>query len=273
MTTRRSLLASLALPAFAQRRRLRIGVTDWNLRLAGRIEAVALAAKLGFDGVEVSLGRRVVENRLPLDDAGVQEQYLDAFQRHGAAIAGTCLDVLHVNYLKSDPLALRWIEDGIRVSRALGAKVMLLPFFGKGALQTGEEMERVGDALRELAPRAEKADVLLGLENTISARDNARILDRARSAAVRVYYDVGNSTFNGHNPLEEIPWLGKDRICQFHLKDKGYLGEGVIDFPAILRLIAGIGFEGFANLETNAPSGSVEQDMARNLGYIRRIAG
>ncbi len=273
MTTRRSLFACLALPAFAQKRRLRIGVTDWNLRLAGRIEAVALAAQLGFEGVEVSLGRRVTENRLPLDDAGVQKQYVDAFRQHGIAIAGTCLDVLHVNYLKSDSLALRWIEDGIRVSRALGAKVMLLPFFGKGALQTQGEMDRVGDALRELAPIAEKAGVLLGLENTISARDNARILERARSAAVRVYYDVGNSTFNGHNPLEEIPWLGKDRICQFHFKDKGYLGEGAIDFPAILRWIASIGFEGFANLETNAPSGSVEQDMARNLAYIRRIAG
>lgn len=273
MTTRRCLLACLALPAFARKRSLRVGVTDWNLRLAGRIEAVALAAKLGFDGVEVSLGRRVTENRLPLDDAGLQQQYQDAFRHHGIAIAGTCLDVLHVNYLKSDPLALRWIEDGIRTSRALGAKVMLLPFFGKGALQTEQEMDRVGDALRELAPQAEKAGVLLGLENTLSARDNVRVLDRARSKAVRVYYDVGNSTFNGHDPQKEIPWLGKDRICQFHLKDKGYLGEGAIDFPAILERIADIGFEGFANLETNAPSGSIESDMARNLAFIRRLAG
>lgn len=148
---------------------------------------------------------------------------------------------------------------------------MLLPLFGKGAFLTEQEMDRVGDALRELAPQAEKGGVLLGLENTLSARDNVRILDRALSPAVRVYYDVGNSTFNGHNPLEEIPWLGRDRICQFHLKDKGYLSEGAIDFPAILRRIADIGFEGFANLETSAPSGSVEQDMARNLAYIRRI--
>ncbi len=273
MTTRRSLLAWMALPAFGERRRLRIGVTDWNLRLAGRLEAVALAAKLGFEGVEVSLGRRVTENRLPLDDAGLQRQYLEEFRRQGIAIAGTCLDVLHVNYLKNDPLALRWVADGIRVSQALGAKVMLLPFFGKGALQTPEEMDYAGDVLRELAPEAEKAGVLLGLENTLSARDNARILERSRSAAVRVYYDVGNSTFQGYDPLEEIRWLGAERICQFHFKDKGYLGEGAIDYPAILKRIGEIGFEGYANLETSAPSGSVEQDMARNLAYIRKLAG
>ena len=37
---------------------LKIGVTDWNLRLSGKPEAVALAAKLGFDGLEISLGRK-----------------------------------------------------------------------------------------------------------------------------------------------------------------------------------------------------------------------
>lgn len=63
------------------------------------MEAVAVAGKLGFDGVEVSLGRRVTENRLPLDDAGLQQQYPDAPRLHGIAISGTCLDVLQVNYL------------------------------------------------------------------------------------------------------------------------------------------------------------------------------
>ena len=41
-----------------------------------------------------------------------------------------------------------------------------------------EEKEYVGDALREIAPEAEKAGVILGLENTISAEDNVRIMDR-----------------------------------------------------------------------------------------------
>jgi L-ribulose-5-phosphate 3-epimerase len=250
---------------------LRIGVTDWNLRLAGRIEAVGLAAKLGFEGVEVSLGRKPVEGRLPLDDAALQERYLAETRAHGIAIAGTCLDILHVNYLKSDPLGQKWVAAGIPITQRLQARVMLLPFFGKGALQTQQEMDYVADVLRELAPEAEKAGVILALENTCSARDNARMLERARSRAVRVYYDVGNSTNAGYDIYEEMRWLGRDRICQIHLKDKGYLGEGKIDFLAVLRIIAEIGFEGFANLETSSPSGSVEDDMRRNLDYVRRL--
>jgi sugar phosphate isomerase/epimerase len=251
---------------------LKIGVTDWNLRLTGKVEAVALAKRLGFDGVEISLGRNAADGKLPLDNAGLQQQYRDALKQHGIAAAGTCLDILHVNYLKNDKLGQKWIADGIPITKKLNARVMLLPFFGKGALTTQAEKDYVGDALRELAPQAEKAGVLLGLENTISAEDNVRIMDRARSKALLVYYDVGNSTNNGFDVVREIRWLGAKRICQIHLKDNpGYMGEGKIDFPAVMKAIQEIGFKGFANLETSAPSKSIENDMAKNLAYVRGL--
>jgi sugar phosphate isomerase/epimerase len=132
-------------------------------------------------------------------------------------------------------------------------------------------MDYVGDVLRELGKEAEKAGVLLGLENTISAEDNARIMERSRSKAVQVFYDVGNSTNAGFDPVQEIRWLGKSRICQIHLKDRGYMGEGKIDFPAVMRAIADIGYQGFADLETSSPSGSVENDMRRNLAFVRDL--
>jgi sugar phosphate isomerase/epimerase len=58
------------------------------------------------------------------------------------------------------------------------------------------------------------------------------------------------------------------------LKDNPqYLGEGKIDFPPLLKAIEDIGFHGFANLETSCPSNSVEDDMTRNLHFVRRLAG
>jgi sugar phosphate isomerase/epimerase len=150
--------------------------------------------------------------------------------------------------------------------------VVLLPFFGRGALRTHEEMDYVADFLREIGPEAGKTGITLGLEDTISAEDNARILDRAKSQAVKIYYDVGNSTYNGFDILKEIRWLGKDRICEFHLKDNPkYMGEGLINFPAVIDAIAEIGFKGWAQLETESPTGSVEADMGRNLRFIRDL--
>jgi len=276
--TRRSLLQTLLAGGAVLRRATprsrgpRIGVTDWNLELTGKLEAVALAAKLGFDGVQVSLGRTPVSNKLPLADSGIQNQYLAAARQHGIALAGTCLDILHVDHLKDNPRAQKWVADSIPITARLKAEVVLLPFFGKAALMNHTEMDYVADVLKELAPEAVKARVLLGLEDTISAEDNVRIMQRAGSSAVKVYYDVGNSTNGGFDVVKEIRWLGAARICQMHLKDNPhYLGEGRIDFKAVMQAIRDIGFEGFANLETDCPSGSVEKDMTRNLKYIRSL--
>ena len=257
---------------FARKPALRIGVTDWNLNQTGEIEAIPLAKQLGFDGVQVSLGRKPVDNKLPLDDAAAQARFVAEARKQSIPIDGSCLDILHVNYLKNDKLGQKWVADGIRATKALNTKVMLLPFFGKGALETKEEMDYVGDVLKELAPEAEKLGVILGLEDTISAEDNVRIMDRAGSKAVLVYYDIGNSTNNGFDVVKEIRWLGPKRICQFHFKDNpNYLGEGKIDLPLVVHTIKTIGYEGYANLETDCPSHSVEADMKRNLSYVRRV--
>jgi sugar phosphate isomerase/epimerase len=274
MTRRDLLAAALAAPlARAAAAKIPIGITDWNLRLAANPEAIPLAAKLGFDGVQISCGRRLVDDKMPLDNPEVIARCLALSKQHQIPIIGTCADRLHENGLKSDPLAVRWVRDSIRLTHAVGTRVLLLPFFGKWALQTRQEMEYTGDALRDLAPEAEKADVILGLENTNSAEDNVRIMDRARSKNVLVYYDVGNSTNNGYNIVQEIRWLGKDRICQIHLKDNpGYLGEGKIQFVPIVAAIREIGFSGCAVLETDAKSpATLESDLRRNLDYIRGL--
>jgi L-ribulose-5-phosphate 3-epimerase len=254
----------------AGKARFKVGVTDWNLGLEGKVESIALAKKIGFDGVQISLGKG--DERLPLADPALQKAFLDESKRVGLPLASVCLEVLHRNYLKSDPLGRRWVADSIPIAKSLGVKVVLLPFFGKGALTTAAEMDYVGDALREIAPAAEKAGVVLGLEDTISARDNARIMERAKSPAVLTYYDVGNSTRNGFEVIQEIRWLGKDRICEVHLKDNPhYLGEGSIDFPGVVGALADIGFAGWAELETECPTKDVAADMTRNLGFIRRL--
>lgn len=270
---RRIFLATLAATAaFARKPKLKIGVTDWNLKLTGKLEAIALAKSLDFDGIQVSIGRKAVDGKMPMDDPAIVTSFINESSARKIPIDGTCLDILHVNYLKNDKLGEKWVSDGIRITKALGTRVMLLPFFGKGALQSAAEMDYVGDVLRNLGPEAEKAGVILGLEDTISAPDNLRILDRARSKAVLVYYDIGNSTLAGFDPSREIRDLGAKRICQFHLKDNPhYLGEGKIDMASVMHAIAAIDYQGFANLETDTPSRSVEADMRRNLTFVRRV--
>jgi sugar phosphate isomerase/epimerase len=270
-TSASAVVATMALPglAAAPKAHFKVGVTDWNLKEEGKIEAVALAKHLGFDGVQISIGKGT--DKLPLSDPALQKAYLDESKRVDLPIASLCLEILHKNCLKSDPLGQRWVADAIPIAKVMGTRVVLLPFFGRCALQTEAEMDRVGDVLKEVAPSAERAGVVLGLEDTISARDNVRIMERSQSTAVLTYYDVGNSSGNGFDVVQEIRWLGRARICEVHLKDNPhYLGDGKIDFKAVVDALADIGFDGWAQLETDSTQ-SVDADMRRNLRYVRGL--
>lgn len=281
MVTRRELFATTgaaAILAAASGRaraqaagvKFRLGVTDWNLRLEGNPEAVALAKDCGFEGVQISLSNR------PSGTDWVGPAVLDRFvaesKRLKLPIASVCLNILHRNYLKSDPVGVQRVADSVDMARRVGVQVILLPFFGPGALRTPAEMDYVADLLKELGPQAARGGVILGLENTISARDNVRIMERSQSPAVQTYYDVGNSIKQGFDIIEEIRWLGNDRICEIHLKDNPHLlGRGPINFPAVIDALADIGFDKWAVLETDSPSKDVPADLKRNLSYLRGL--
>src|SRR5690606_16273925 len=101
----------------------------------------------------------------------------------------------------------------------------LLAFFEKGDLRNDTVGQKeVINRLEAIAPKAEKAGVILGIESWLSAEEHMRIIDTVASENVKVYYDVCNSNDMGYNIYEEIRWLGKrGHICEFHMKENGFL--------------------------------------------------
>ena len=120
-----------------------------------------------------------------------------------------------------------WVRKGIEITRRLNAGVLMMVFFGKCQVLQRAELNRVIGLFRELTPEAKRAGVTLGFENTSSGEDNRYAIDQVQSDAFKMWYDVGNSTFNGYDVPKEIRALGRDRICMFHFKDRAYLGEGL----------------------------------------------
>lgn len=255
----------------AKKLTVRIGSMAGSLPKGTPEEVFAAGKRVGLEGIEFDIGRNPGDGNLPFFDPQRQAAYLDAAQKNGLSIAGMVLDVFHQHYLKSDPLAVTFIDRGIQTAKAMKASVLLLPFFGKAALTNRDEMGRVADIVKEHAGTAKKAGVLLGLEDTISAEDNAWMLDRIGSDVVKVYYDIGNSTNYGFNTPKEIRWLGGKRICQIHIKDRGYLGEsGKIDIVENLRAIIDAEYRGWLNFETSSPTQDKEADLKRNMEILKR---
>ncbi len=196
---------------------IRFGVCDWTIGKPGDPYALELAGRLGLEGVQVSLIPEGV--RLSLSRPEVQRAYRDAAKSSGVEIASFAIGELNNVPFKSDLRADRWLEEGIGIAKAMGVKIILVPFFGAGELRNDRRgMEEVGLRLRRLAPIAERAGIVLALESYLSAEEHLWLLDRVGSPAVKLYYDVANSQEAGWDIFREIRLLG-DKIVEFHAKD------------------------------------------------------
>jgi sugar phosphate isomerase/epimerase len=88
----------------------------------------------------------------------------------------------------------------------------------------------------------------------------------------KIYYDVGNArNLIDVDPVAELKLYGHQRLCQVHVKDKGYLGEGRVDFPGIHSALREIGYKDYIVLETSSPSRDIEADTKRNLEYLKSL--
>ena len=273
--SRRDLLlgvSAAAMRAPSAGHHLKIGIMDVIFGFPSNPDAFAAAQQVGFDGIQVTIGKPDSQGQLLLSDPVLQQRILDASTTHKVAIASTYLDILHRDCLQSSEAAKTWIRQAIQITKRLNASIIELVFFFKCGLTSPRDVDAVVAAVRELAPEAHAANIILGIENTLSAEDNARILDRVGSPAVKIWYDIGNSTNMGHFDVpREIRFLGKDRIGQIHIKDKLYLGQGAVDVKGCLEAIFNIGYNGFCVLETAAPTGDRVADAAKNLQLLRAI--
>jgi sugar phosphate isomerase/epimerase len=247
--------------------KFRVGAMDGTIGQGGP-QALAVAREIGLEGVQVDAGREARE-KLAVCGPEVREQYKEMVEKTGVVVSSICMGLFNSYPLISDDRAPGWISDTIEAAVDLKARVILLAFFGRGTLETQEQKDKAAEVLKPLAPKAEKAGVILGMENTLSAEDNMRIVEKIGSPAVQVYYDVANSTFNGYDVPKEIRWLG-DRICEFHFKDRTLLGQGKVDYSAIRDAVRDIGYQGWIILEGANPLGG-KISGAYNAGFVRGL--
>jgi L-ribulose-5-phosphate 3-epimerase len=262
--------AAAAIPAPAGDIRIQFGACDWTIERTGDPGALDLAKALGLEGVQVSI--EVKGDTLPLLDPQFRIAYAEAVKRTGVQIASLAIGQLNDIPYKSDPRAETILEKGVDIARAMGVKIILVPFFGKGDLRNDPAGAAIViERLKKLAPKAEKAGVILALESMLSAEDHVKILDAVGSPAVKIYYDVGNSQDAGYDIFREIRSLG-GKICQFHAKDtRDLYGKGSMDFAAVRKAMEDIGYSGWFVLEGAKLPLGMKQSMRYDLEYLRTV--
>ncbi|MCX7045221.1 MAG: sugar phosphate isomerase/epimerase [Candidatus Sumerlaeota bacterium] len=235
------------------------------------------AKKGGIEGVEIGVGPGKDE-KLSIVNPAEREKQKGLMKSTGVVVCSLSLDGLNSYPVATHPKGMEWIEQAIDSAKDLGAVSMLIPFFGKANLLSGKELNKeLEDALvgrmKELAPKAKAAGVILGIENTCSGKQNLQILDKIGSDFVKCYYDIGNSTGNGYDVPAELRAL-KGRLALIHFKDgNSFLGEGKVKMEPIGEALKAIGYKGWIVLETGNPTKNAEADGKRNADYIKKLLG
>lgn len=280
-----------------------IGICDWDLGhtpddpyTPGEPASVFIprAEAVGYEGIQVSVGTS--PDNVMLRDHTVRKHYIELGKKHNISFCSVAVgSILHYLPLTTEPQSAVYVIDGLEAASALGADNILIAFFFGGDLLERDaagnyinispgkypeykwkerDIERLIELLKQIAPRAEDLGVILGIENTLSASQNLRIIDEIGSPFVQIYYDIGNSSEIFYNVPEEIRDIGNDRICEIHIKNIGskllYGNEGIVDMEACAKAIKGIGYDKWLVIETIGRPGRFEEDTKANIEFVRK---
>jgi sugar phosphate isomerase/epimerase len=253
---------------------VRVGMTDWNLGQRGDISKIALAREIGLDGIQVSL-MFPEDGSLHLRDPIIQEQFRKAALDNGVQICSLAIGGVGKSRmpLHTNPAAAILLIEAIEVARGLGTNNILLPVLGGSHIdmENQAEVDTFVAMMKEVARFAEKAGVVVGLEDWLSAQDNMKILDAIGSDYVAVYYDPRNMKAKVGDPYGDATLLGK-RIHQIHVKNGKKLMREVeeLDWPRLAQEFYDVGYKGWYVLETRSPSGDLIKDTRDNIDYVRK---
>ena len=173
------------------------------------------------------------------------------------------------------------IDRGLEIAELLGVDAILLH---PGALTAAARYDLAYgwalDALKKMAPVAERRKVAIAVENVwnkflLSPMEMRDFVDAVGSKYVGTYLDVGNMILYGYAE-HWVEVLG-DRIKKVHFKDfnrseKAFvkLQDGDVDWPAVMAALRKIGFDGAVVSEVGGTLDD-HRDTARRMSEIIQL--
>ena len=159
----------------------------------------------------------------------------------------------------------RLAERAFAIAQFFGAKIVRVFSYWR-TVQPEATYDRVGQALRGLAEKAAREDLIIGLENehacnVATASEAAKILNAVDHPNLKLVWDPANALVAGENPFPEgYGTLPKGRIAHVHAKDChmeahtpvwGPVGTRHVDWKGQISALLNDGYTGYLSLETH----------------------
>jgi L-ribulose-5-phosphate 3-epimerase len=255
---------------------VRVGMTDWNLGQRGDITKISLAREIGLDGIQVSVQYPTDGKAPTLRDPKTQAAFKRAALENGIQICSLAIGNPGKSRLPMHTNAAFGILliEAVEIAYNIGTNNILLPILGASHIDmtSQAQVDAFVAMMKEVARYAEKYEVVVGLEDWISAEDNLKLLDAIGSDYVAVYYDAHNIVSRVKDIYAEPKMLGK-RINQIHVKNANMLLStpgGKMEWPRMAKEFYEIGYRGWYVLETDSPTKDIVADTRANIEYVKK---
>ncbi|ANH80612.1 hypothetical protein A8C56_06105 [Niabella ginsenosidivorans] len=224
----------------------------------------------GITGVEL----QVASGKPNMSDLNVVRTYKTESQKWGLMVPSTA-GVWFSQPWGAD--AVSELLKAIHATELLGARVMLIAFFTNSApdMHNEKSYSPVVDILKQVAPAAQEAGIILGLENSLSPADNKKLVDLIGLPNVQVYYDLDNMFQYGYGEqvVSGIRLLGKERLAAIHVKNNGRLlsDHWRVNWADAFRALTEIKYEGWLMFETEHKNfEKCIKETALNIRFIKQ---
>jgi L-ribulose-5-phosphate 3-epimerase len=261
-------------------RRYKVAVVDLMILKRQKLGAFQLTKDIGADGVEVDMGglgnRETFDNQLANPD--IRQQFLDKAKELNLEICSMAMTGFFAQSFATRNGVDRMVQDCIDTMKAMNVKVAFLPLGVNADLTKNPELRPVViERLKMVAPKAEAAGVVIGIESSLNATDEARLLDEVGSKAIKSYFNFANALDNGRDVNEELKILGKKRICQIHCSNTDGVwlqNDPKVDLKKIKQTLDKMKWEGWLVIERSRDAKdprNVKWNFSANTAYVKEV--
>jgi L-ribulose-5-phosphate 3-epimerase len=260
--------------------RYRVAVADLMILKRQKLGAFQLAKEIGADGVEVDMGglgnRETFENQLT--NAATRQQFLDKAKELNLEIPSLAMTGFFAQSFAERPTVPRMMQDCVDTMKQMNVKVAFLPLGVLGDLQKNPELRpQIVERLKIAGAIAAQAGVVIGVETSLPAVEEVKLLADVNSPGIKIYFNFANAVKYGRNIPAELRTLGKDRICQIHATNEDGVwleNDPQLDLPKIKLALDEIGWSGWLVVErsrdVNDPR-NVKKNFTANVSYLKRV--
>lgn len=260
--------------------RYKIGLIDLMLLKRQKLGAITLTAQLKADGVEVDMGglgnRPTFDNQL-LNDT-VRNQFMQTAKENKVEIFCLAMTGYYAQSFCGRAEYIRSIEDCIKTMQLMNVKYAFLPLGVQCDIKKNPAIrDSVIARLKVAGKLAENAGVIIGIETSLSAKEEVELLKQIGSPAIKIYFNFSNPLKEGRDLISEIKILGKERISMIHAtnKDSVWLeNDPQIDMYKVKKTLDEIGWSGWLVIERSRDAkkpSDTKFNYGANTAYLKKV--